>query len=189
MVARDESEWEGMWAAYDEETYTRALAWIPDGAAVLDIGAGDLRLARRIAPYARVVYAIERNSNLFSREQRPPNLIAICGEARTLSFPDDVDTAVLLMRHCRHFDLYRRKLEAIGCKRLITNARWRMGVECIDLGVPPRPWAEIVIGWYACRCGAVGFRPGPTHLLTAAIADTIFEVGHCPVCMDEPWSE
>lgn len=184
MVALDESEWEAMWSPYDEETYARALSYIPDGATVLDIGAGDLRLARRIAARARVVHAIERNPALSSGEPLPPNLIAVCGDARALPFPAGIDTAVLLMRHCRHFALYRRKLEAIGCARLITNARWRMGVECMDLRVRPRPWAELTLGWYACRCGAAGFRPGPTDRLTDNIAETVFEVGQCPECMN-----
>ncbi len=190
MLAHDESEWEAMWSAYDEETYARALEFVPPGAAVLDIGAGDLRLARRMAARARVVYAIERDPALLDGP-RPPNLIAVCGDARALPFPDGIDTAVLLMRHCRHFALYRRKLEAAGCKRLITNARWRMGVECIDLTRQPRPYDELPLGWYACRCGAAGFRPGPTEQLTAELADIIIEVDRCPECVNqrESWLE
>jgi len=184
MAALDESEWEAMWATYDEDTYARALEYVPDGATVLDIGAGDLRLARRMAGRARIVYAIERNPDLLSREPRPPNLIVIRGDARTLPFPEDIDTAVLLMRHCRHFVLYREKLEAVGCARLITNARWRMGVECIDLSVRPLPYVELPIGWYACRCGLTGFRPGPTEQLTAELADLVVEVDQCPECMN-----
>ena len=184
MVARDASEWEAMWSAYDEETYARALAYVPAGAAVLDIGAGDLRLARQVADHARVVYAIERNPALLDGEPRPSNVIVICGDARTLPFPEGIDTAVLLMRHCLHFALYRQKLEAVGCARLITNARWRMGVECIDLTARPQLYATLAMGWYACRCGATGFRPGPTDQLTAALADIIFEVDQCPECMN-----
>jgi hypothetical protein len=172
-----------MWAPYDEATYAAALAFVPRGATVIDIGAGDLRLARRVAGRARWVYAIEQHVALLAGPLYPPNLIAICGDARALPFPA-VDTAILLMRHCRDFALYRRKLEAAGCRRLITNARWGMGVECIDLTAAPRPYAELALGWYACRCGATGFRPGPPEQLTAALADIVFEVVSCPECAD-----
>ena len=37
------TDWEATWAAYDEDTYAQALAFVPPGAVVLDIGAGDLR--------------------------------------------------------------------------------------------------------------------------------------------------
>jgi len=184
MVMLDESAWESMWATCDAETYGRALEYIPHGAAVLDIGAGDLRLARRMAARARVVYAIERNPALLPGEPLPPNLIVIHGDARTTPFPEGIDTAVLLMRHCRHFALYRRKLEAVGCARLITNARWRTGVEWIDLRARPRPYAELAMGWYACRCGAAGFRPGPAERLTAELADIVHEVDRCPECVN-----
>ena len=138
-MARGDAAWEAMWAPYDEDTYARALAHVPTGATVLDIGAGDLRLARRMAERARMVFAIERQPQLPAGEPTPANLIVTCGDARTTPFPPGVDTAVLLMRHCRHFALYRRKLETIGCARLITNARWGMDVECIDLTRAPLP--------------------------------------------------
>lgn len=181
-MAGDDETWENMWAPYDEATYARALAFVPAGATVLDIGAGDLRLARRLAGRARVVYAIEQHPALLPVCPLPPNLIVICGDARALLFPAEVDTAVLLMRHCRHFALYRHKLEAIGCRRLITNARWRLDVECIDLTTHPLPYGDLALGWYACRCGATGFRPGPAEQLTHTLADTIFEVDQCPEC-------
>ena len=177
----DELEWENRWAPYDEGVYARALAWVPDGAAVLDIGAGDLRLARRLARRARVVYAIEQHAHLTAGQPLPDNLVVTIGDARALPFPP-VDAAILLMRHCRHFALYRRKLEAAGCARLITNARWGLDVECIDLAARPRPCAELALGWYACRCGATGFRPGPPEALTLELAETIFEVDDCPKC-------
>lgn len=183
----DEAAWEALWAPYDEETYARALAYVLPGATVLDIGAGDLRFAVRIARFARLVYAIEQNPALWTGEPRPSNLITVCGDARALPFPA-VDTAVLLMRHCCHFGLYRRKLEAMGCVRLITNARWRMGVECIDLTVAPIPYDDLTIGWYACRCGATGFRPGATSRLTARVAETVVEVDRCPECADYGWN-
>lgn len=178
----DDAAWEAMWAPYDEDTYAPALACIPNGAAVLDIGAGDLRLARRAAERARLVFAIEQHAELIAGEPLPPNLIVICGDARALPFPAGIDTAVLLMRHCRHFAHYRQKLEAVGCRRLITNARWGMGVECIDLTDPALAYDELSIGWYACRCGSTGFRPGPPEQLSACLAETIHEVDNCPEC-------
>lgn len=180
MRVGDDSVWENRWAPYDEGVYARAMAWVPPGAAVLDIGAGDLRLARRLARRARVVYAIEQHAYL-AAGPLPDNLIVTIGDARQLPFPP-VDTAVLLMRHCRHFALYRRKLEAAGCARLITNARWGLDVECVDLTARPRPYAALAMGWYACRCGATGFRPGPPEEMTPQLAETIFEVDDCPEC-------
>lgn len=179
----EEALWEAMWAPYDEETYARALAFVPFGAAVLDIGAGDLRLAVQVAQRARVVYAIEQQAELLAGIPRPANLIVTCGDARKLPFPA-VDTAILLMRHCRHFDVYRRKLEAVGCARLITNARWRTGVECIDLTAAAWPYEDLTIGWYACRCGATGFRQGSPGRLTPDIAETVVDVIHCPECIE-----
>lgn len=178
-----EFDWANMWAPYDEATYAQALAYVPQGATVLDIGAGDLRLARRVARRARLVYAIEQRPELLAETAVPPNLIAICADARALPFPA-ADTAILLMRHCRDFDLYRRKLEAAGSARLITNARWGLGVECIDLLAAPRAYNELALGWYACRCGATGFRVGPPEHLTPELADIIFEVDNCPECME-----
>ena len=176
-----ETDWADRWAPYDEATYAPALAFVPHGATVLDIGAGDLRLARRVARRARRGYAIEQRPELLAGAAVPPNLIAICADARTLPFPA-ADTAILLMRHCRDFALYRRKLKAAGCARLITNARWGLDVECIDLLAAPRAYAELPLGWYACRCGATGFRAGPPEQLTAEVADTIIEVDNCPEC-------
>lgn len=181
-MVEEDGAWEALWAPYDEETYAKALAFIPAGATVLDIGAGDLRLARRAAERARLVYAIEQHPELLVGEPLPPNLIAICGDARTTSFPPGTDTAVLLMRHCRHFALYRRKLEVIGAARLVTNARWGMDVECIDLTRAPVSYDSLSMGWYACRCGATGFRPGPPEQLSALLADTTYEVDQCPEC-------
>ncbi len=163
--------------------HRKALAFVPPGATVLDIGAGDLRLAVRVAQQARLDYAIEQRPELLDGAAVPPNLIAICADARALPFPA-ADTAILLMRHCRDFALYRRKLEAAGCARLITNARWRLDVECVDLLASPRAYSELPLGWYACRCGATGFRDGPPEQLTAELADTIFEVDNCPECID-----
>ena len=182
MISRDEAKWEAMWAPYDEQTYGQALGFVPARATVLDIGAGDLRLSRRLAERASLVYAVERRPELLPAEPLPPNLIVICADARTLPFPARIDTAVLLMRHCRHFALYRAKLEAAGCARLITNARFGMDVECIDLLASPHSYEEVALGWYACRCGATGFIPGPPERLTPITAEQITEVGNCPEC-------
>ncbi len=182
MRVGDDAAWEAMWAPYDDETYGRALDFVPRGATVLDIGAGDLRLARRLAERARLVYAIERRPELLPAEPLPPNLIVICADARTLPFPARIDTAVLLMRHCRHFALYRQKLEAAGCRWLITNARWGLDVECVDLAAPSRAYDDLLLGWYACRCGATGFVPGPPERLTPLTAEYVMEVEICPEC-------
>ncbi len=109
------TDWEGLWAAYDEDTYAAALALVPPGAVVLDIGAGDLRLARRLAARAQRVYAVEQRPELLGGGV-PGNVRLICADAREWPFPHGLDAAILLMRHCAHFALYRRKLEAVGCR-------------------------------------------------------------------------
>ncbi len=182
MTSRDGAKWEEMWAPYDEQTYLRALGFVPAGVTVLDIGAGDLRLSRRLAERARLVYAVERRPELLPAGPLPSNVIVICADARTLPFPARIDTAILLMRHCRHFALYCAKLEAVGCVRLITNARFGLDVECIDLAAPSRPYDELALGWYACRCGATGFVPGPPEQLTSIMVEQIIEVKNCPEC-------
>ncbi|MCL4803712.1 MAG: rRNA adenine methyltransferase, partial [Anaerolineae bacterium] len=70
----------------------QALAFVPDGATVLDIGAGDLRLARRLAPRARMVYAVEQRPRWPLGDPLPQNLIAIQGDARAFPVPSEVDT-------------------------------------------------------------------------------------------------
>jgi hypothetical protein len=177
-------DWEQAWAPYDERTYAAALAPLGREDVVLDIGAGDLRFARRAARVARRVYAVEQNESLLTAVSSPlpPSLIPICGDAAVLPFPEEVTVAVLLMRHCTRFALYARKLQAIGCRTLISNARWRLGVEIIDLQEPTIPYTAVSLGWYACRCGAVGFAPGPPQQLTAGIESTVHQVHHCPTC-------
>ncbi len=94
-----------------------------------------------MAAVARRVYAIERDPAVLARSDRreacwPANLIVICADALTTSFPTDVTTAILLMRHCtrEHFAAYLQRLSVLRrCRRLITNARWKMDVEVIDL--------------------------------------------------------
>jgi hypothetical protein len=183
MTTQAEIDWEHHWAPYDDPTYQGALAFVRPDDIVLDIGAGDLRFARQMARRARHVYALERNADLLvERAAAPSNLTIIYGDARFQPFPPDVTLGALLMRHCRHFALYYDKLAAVGCRRLITNARWRTGVELIHLDQPLRSFSSIKLGWYACRCGAAGFVPGPPDELSPAILNNISQVSTCPTC-------
>ena len=179
--------WEQMWAPYDEATYATVLAAIGPDDVVLELGAGDLRLARRLALAARRVIAWELHRHLLDQAPcpHPPNLTVHCTDARRQPIPAGITTAVLLMRHCQHFGLYVARLRAAGCQRLITNARWRTGVEVIDLG-PGLPFAAIAPGWWACkRCGQVGFTPiAPDAIdqIDAAALDRVSDVEGCPAC-------
>lgn len=179
-------EWERWWAPYDEPTYQAVLSHVRSDDIVFEIGAGDLRLARRLAAVARRVYAIELYPTLIARAlidvKAPDNLHAVCGDARRFSFPHGITVGVLLMRHCQHFGLYADKLADAGARRLITNARWRLDVEVVDLTLPGVPFDDVRMGWYACRCGATGFIPGPPEQLTPALEATIHQVSHCPLC-------
>jgi SAM-dependent methyltransferase len=183
-----EAAWEAMWAPYDEATYRAALDQIAADDVVLDIGAGDLRFARRAARVCRRVYAIEIRQELLELPTRDEddipveNLIMLHGDARRLPFPRDVKTGILLMRHCTHFRLYADKLKAAGADRLITNARWRMGVEVMALQAERIPYRQLKMGWYACWCGATGFKPGPVEQLTMAVIEEVQEVVDCPKC-------
>ncbi len=71
----------------------------------------------------------------------PANLIPICADARVLDFPSGITAGVLLMRHCTNFRLYAEKLQKAGAARLITNARWRMDVESMNLLAQRKPIA------------------------------------------------
>lgn len=182
-MALSAQAWEQMWAPYDEPMYTAVLDAIRSDDVVLDIGAGDLRLTRRLAQRARRVYALEMNAALLPPAMTlPPNLHSVCADARSYPFPTDVTLAVLLMRHCQHVAVYAEKLRAVGCRYLITNARWGFGVECIDLLAARRPFTAVPIGWYACSCGATGFVPGPPEKLTLAVETAVYEVTGCPRC-------
>jgi SAM-dependent methyltransferase len=178
--------WEELWAPYDERSYQAVLSAIVPQDSVVEIGAGDLRLARRIAEITRRVYAIEIQPAVLEKAgltaKFPQNLEVIPGDARKIPFPPDITAAVLLMRHCSHFDLYVQKLLAAGCSRLITNARWSNGVEVIHLHTPRRSFDEIDIGWYACLCGQTGFKTGPLELLRAETVSSATEVHNCPRC-------
>ena len=157
------TDWEGWFSPYDEETYDFVLQSIGQDDVVIEIGAGDLRLALQLAERARRVYAVEVNPLLVGAALQaiglalPRNLLVICANALDIPFPAGITVAVLLMRHCQHFGRYVDKLRAAGCQRLLTNARWKSGVESIDLTRPGVPFGEVSEGWYACCCGAVGY--------------------------------
>lgn len=180
-------DWEAIWAPYDEDTYRFVVERIYPFDVVVDIGAGDLRLSSRVANIASWVYAIERNPEVLGRADRyshPDNLVAVCTDAREWPMPYDVTVGVLLMRHCtpEHFAHYVARLKAMGCRRLITNARWKMGVEEIDLR-SAAVYDPKRVGWYACQCGAVGFTPGEPDLVTNQILNEVIEVVNCPHCL------
>jgi len=180
-------EWEFCWAPYDLPTYKLVLDQLFSKDIVLEIGAGDLRLARKMAALTRKVYALEINrsildNGLITATPLPWNLIPIWADARTFDFPFDITSGVLLMRHCTHFQLYAEKLRDGGCRRLITNTRWGMNVEVIDLQAARIPFEKVELGWYACWCGAVGFKPGPAEKITSETEAIIHEVINCPNC-------
>lgn len=178
-----DQDWERLWAPYDEQTYQQVLSYIRPDDIVLEIGAGDLRLAYRLAAEARSVYAVEINWVLLSPARSyPHNLHVICADAYDFVIPEDVTVATLLMRHCRHFGVLAGRLASAGCGRLITNARWRMGVELVDLAAPRVPFESVPWGWYACWCGATGFVAGPPERLTAEVEAVVYEVRGCPAC-------
>lgn len=181
--------WEAMFAPYDPPTYQAALDQVRTDDVILDIGAGDLRLTRRMARIARVVYAVEIDAEVLDqgnagRDPLPANLIQIQADARTLDFPCDISLGVLLMRHCSCFRLYAEKLQKAGARRLITNARWRMDVEVIDLSVRRDSFAEVTMGWYACLCGATGFKEGPVEDWSPEMDKIVNEVSRCPKCVE-----
>ena len=180
-------DWEAIWAPYDEEIYRFVVERIYPFDVVVDIGAGDLRLSSRVANIASWVYAIERNPEVLARADRYgqlENLVPICTDARQWPMPTDVTVGVLLMRHCtpEHFAEYVARLKAMGCRRLITNARWKMGVEEIDfrsaVAYDPKR-----VGWFACQCGATGFTPGEPQQVTDQVLNTVVEVVNCPQCL------
>jgi hypothetical protein len=179
--------WEQLWAPHDEPTYRSVLAALSPADTLLEIGAGDLRLAVRMAAIVSKVYAIEIQETILERaaaayRSLPENLVVLAGDARTINFPPGITTGVLLMRHCTHFNLYIKKLQAAGCQRLVTNARWRSGLELIDLASPRVPYDQLELGWYACLCGRAGFKTGAVELLSDEVASMIVEVDDCPGC-------
>lgn len=175
--------WELQWAPYDEPTYADVFSYIDPADVILDIGAGDLRLAKRLAARAQRVFAIEQQIGLLHPgEPLPFNLSVICADARVIPWPTGITVGILLMRHCTHTGYYINRLLSSGCNRLVTNARWRLGVEQIDLRAAI-PWPQAGPGWYACLCGAIGFNPVDPRLLTPNLAEHITQVKTCPQCV------
>lgn len=179
--------WEASWASYDEATYREVLAQICAQDVVYEIGAGDLRLAIRLAAIARRVHAVEIQKLLLDQAiaastALPANLFIHHGDARIDPVPVETTVGVLLMRHCTHFQLYAQKLKIAGAQALITNARWKSGVERVLLQEKRLPFDDFEMGWYACWCGAVGFKPGPAEKLTPEREAARYELGTCPQC-------
>jgi len=184
-VALSDAAWEALYAPYDRPTYQTVLDQLRPDDIILDIGAGDLRLARQMAIIARKVYAVEINAQvLVQTEALPANLISIHADARTLDFPSDITTGVLMMRHCSCFRWYAEKLQKAGAGRMITNARWRMNVEVVNLRLPRKSFAEAGMGWFACACGRTGFKEGPAEDWSIEMDTIIHEVSTCPQCME-----
>lgn len=190
-LSHDLDPWEARWAPYGEADYAAVLAAIRPDDVALDIGAGDLRLAQRMAQIARQVIAWEVQPELLAAVEAVKRetwsetalpLTVVCTDARSEPVPPGVTVAVLLMRHCTHYALYVEKLRAARCQRLITNARWGMGVEVIDLA-PAAPFTSVEIGWYACRrCGAVGWAGEDAAAVSAATLESVTDVEGCPTC-------
>lgn len=175
-----------MWAPNDEATYAAVLDTLSADDVVLDIGAGDCRLARRMAEKVRTVYAIERNWRLLTTATDwPSNCKLLAADARHVAFAPEISTAVLLMRHCTSFALYWDKLKQTRCRKLITNARWGLGVEIIDMSDRRVSFKQIRLGWYACSCGGTGFVAAEPEQITEKIIDVIWEVNDCPSCIGE----
>lgn len=157
------TDWESWYSPYDEATYLQVLENIDQEDIVLEIGAGDLRLALQMAERAQRVYAVEVNPLVLGPAlgtiglRLPRNLHVVCANALDFPVPAGVTVAVLLMRHCQHFQQYFDRLQAANCCRLLTNARWKSGVEVVDLTAPHVSFEQVHEGWYACRCGAVGY--------------------------------
>lgn len=184
-----DADWEAMHAHYDQPTYQAVLDQLSPTDIVLEIGAGDLRLARQMAEIVQKVYAVEINSQVLEqadiwRDALPSNLIAVRADARLLDFPSGITTGVLMMRHCTSFRLYMDKLRNAGATRLISNARWRMYVEVVDLLCSRIPYSAAGMGWFACLCGGTGFKEGPAEHWSAEMDKIIYEVSSCPQCME-----
>ena len=81
-----DSAWEAIHAPYDQPTYRAVLDQLEPDDVILDIGAGDLRLARQMSWIAEKVYAVEINPLVLiqaydSYEPLPANLIPIRADA------------------------------------------------------------------------------------------------------------
>jgi tRNA G46 methylase TrmB len=88
----DLRDWEGWFHPYEDETYGLVLLHIQEHDTVLDIGAGDLRLALQVALRAKRVYAVEVNPLLVGMALEeigldlPRNLHVICANASLPAF-------------------------------------------------------------------------------------------------------
>jgi SAM-dependent methyltransferase len=177
------ADWEGWFSPYDDETYNAVLDHVAADDVVLEIGAGDLRLALRMAERAQRVHAVEVNPLVVGPAlemiglRLPRNLHVTCANALDVPVPPGVSVAVLLMRHCQHFGQYFERLRTAGCRWLLTNARWKSGMEAIDLRAPLLPFEQVQEGWYACRCGAIGYVGSGERGDAPPV-----EVGACPAC-------
>jgi hypothetical protein len=137
-----------------------------------------------MAAKARQVYAWEIQVEMLAENcvNLPSNLAVYGTDACFEPVPNNVTVAVLLMRHCQHFMIYAKKLRAAGCQRLLTNARWGMNVELIDLQSPRMLYTAMPMGWFACWCGHTGFKAGPAERLTWEMETAVTEVIFCPNC-------
>jgi hypothetical protein len=188
-VNLSDTAWEAMYAHYDQPTYQVVLDLLKPEDVVLDIGAGDLRLSGQMALITQKVYAIEINAfvldkGLTPRDLLPANLIPIHADARAFDFPIDITVGVLLMRHCMHLPLYLEKLRGAGAGRLITNARWHMSAEEVNLKAERTSFNQAGMGWYACFCGAIGFKEGSAGQWSIEMDGVIHEVADCPQCSE-----
>jgi len=189
-ISTGHGDWELLWSPYDAPTYQAVLEQLDPQDIVLEIGAGDLRLARKMALVTRKVYGMEINASVLNQglltgPALPQNLIAIQADALSENFPPDITIGVLLMRHCTHIMTYANKLLKLGCKKLITNARWHLDIETIDLQAPRLKFDQVEFGSFACWCGAVGFKVGPVDLFTPLTSAIIHEVSDCPDCFHQ----
>jgi hypothetical protein len=188
-VNLSDAAWEAIYAPYDQPTYRSVLQLLKPEDIVLDIGAGDLRLSRQMALITQKVYAIEINAfvldkGLTPRDPQPANLIPIHADARAFDFPTDITVGILLMRHCLHFRLYSEKLRQAGARRLMTNARWHMSVEEVNLHAKRTSFNKAGVGWYTCLCGATGFKEGAAEQWSIEMDRVIHEVADCPQCRE-----
>jgi hypothetical protein len=180
-------EWEATWAPYSESTYRAVLNYIRPTDCVREIGAGDLRLAKRLAGAARLVFAIEINPDVLARaiQPLPDNLVVMPGDALITEFPTGISCGVLMMRHCLHFRQYAQKLKDCGATRMISNARWRFDPEEIYLKCTRLSYQQFDMGWYACWCGATGFKEGPAEKINPEMFEVVSELSDCPKCSSE----
>lgn len=165
---------------FDEATHTAVIHHIQHDDIVLDINAGDLSLARRMTNTAQHVYVWEHQAEIVETEIE--NLTICYPDSQFDSFPSDITVAVLLSRYCQHFARYAKKLRTVGCRYLITNARWGSGLEVINLQTYRQLYSAIPVGWFACWCGNAGFKADSAEQLMKVRETAVHEVIFCPNC-------